>query len=606
MRRSTNTTNREARIVLRDDAQNCWLHFTALHEVVSVFRSDEVCAAIQHVTAAVEHDGLHAAGFIAYEAASAFDPSLPAKDDPAFPLLWFGLFEPPRVTSAPPPADGIDLPAAWRSSITREEHYRCVQTIRARISAGDVYQANFTYRLRAATTAAPWDLFVHLLGEQAPPYAAFIDTGAWAVCSVSPELFLRLDGEQIESRPMKGTAHRGLWCEDDAAKAAALSASAKERAENVMIADMMRNDLGRVAVCGSVEVPSLFDVERYPAVWQMTSTVRARTTAPLEQILAATFPPASCTGAPKRRAMEIIAELETEPRRIYTGAIGFIAPGRRAQFSVAIRTLLIEKATGQAEYGVGGGIVWDSEPNQEWDECAAKARTLSPRRRDFDLLETLRWTPDESYALLEHHLARLARSAQYFRFDVDLAHVREQLARLAASLPAAPHRVRLEISHGGALHCQTALLDPDALRFRDIRLAENAIDANDVFLYHKTSRRRVYEQALQSRPGSEDVLLYNAAGEITESTIANIAVEIDGVLCTPPLRCGLLPGTYRAWMLEQRRLQERTVCIEEALRSPCVYLMNAVRGMQQVRILTGNDSSSGLRNGQALSSANAF
>ena len=445
---------RAPQAILREPTTGKWLDFTAPCRVLTTHRIEEVLPLVRQVGEVVEQEGLYAAGFISYEAVPAFDESLPSKSCGSCPLLWFGLFRRVKETATLPEGRRASLPASWQPSVTQDEYRRCLRSIHAYIRDGHTYQVNFSYRLRTHTDVEPWDFFVALVGNDYVPYAAFVDTGQWAVCSASPELFLRLDGEQIESRPMKGTAARGLWFEDDCAKAVALRASAKERAENVMILDMVRNDLGRVAVTGSVHVPSLFDVERYPTVWQMTSTVRAQTRAPLAEIFRAAFPPASVTGAPKRRTMEIIAELESSPRQVYTGAIGFAAPGRRAQFNVAIRTALIDRASGQAEYGVGGGIVWDSKPAAEQQECLTKARVLSPRRRDFDLIETMLWSPRSGYWLHEYHLKRLARSAEYFGFQVDLCRIREELAIAAARLPPGRHRIRLVVSRQGACRCE--------------------------------------------------------------------------------------------------------------------------------------------------------
>jgi para-aminobenzoate synthetase/4-amino-4-deoxychorismate lyase len=427
-------------------------------------------------------------------------------------------------------------------------------------------------------------LFLRLAGGGDAPFAAFVDTGEWAVCSASPELFLRIDGERIESRPMKGTAARGLWSEDDQARKAALLDSEKERAENMMIVDMVRNDLGRVAEPGSVEVPALFTAEAYPAVWQLTSTVTARTRAPLDLSLAATFPPASITGAPKGRAKSIIAELETDPRRIYTGTIGWLVPGRHSQWNVAIRTVLVHKPSQTVEYGVGGGIVWDSTTAGEYGESEAKAKTLNPVPRTFDLLVTLLWTPRDGYALWDAHMARLARSGAFFGFMIDLRKIREALARVAAGLPPQACRVRLQVSRRGAVRCESVVLDAGSLSFTDVALAAGPFDRRDVFLYHKTSVRSVYESALRQRPGCSDVLLFNEAGEVTETTVANVAVEIGGVRYTPPVRCGLLPGTQRAVLLERGELRERVIRIEELREHPRVFLLNSVRGLHAVSV----------------------
>ena len=579
-----------ARLVLRNDADRNWLEFTEPARILSTCRIDEVPTLVREIEQCVEQEGCHAAGFIAYEAAPAFDPSLPVTADGGFPLLWFGLF--PRVTeiALPAPVEDAGPDLHWQPSLTREQYGRCLQTIRTYIGNGDTYQVNFTYRLRTTAAIDPWQLFLRIAGDGEAPFAGFVDTGDWAICSASPELFLRIDGDRIdgdliESRPMKGTAARGLWFEDDQAQREALVSSEKDRAENLMIVDMVRNDLGRVARSGTVRVPSLFRVERFPTLWQLTSTVTARTDAPLGRLLQATFPPASITGAPKRRTMEIIADLESAPRRIYTGSIGFIAPGRRAQFNVAIRTLLMHKPSGRLEYGVGGGIVWDSTSAGEYAESLTKTRVLRPGPRDFDLLETLRWSPVEGYGLLGYHLRRLLGSADYFGFAADPGRIREALEGHARGLlPAGTWRVRLLVSRTGGVRCESSPLDPESLGFADLVLARHPIDWRDPFLYHKTTRRTRYEDALRDCPGSIDVLLYNERGEATESTLANLAAEIDGVLWTPPLRCGLLPGTRRAMMLETGLLAERIMTIDEMLASPAVYLLNSVRGIHRVRV----------------------
>jgi len=351
-----------------------------------------------------------------------------------------------------------------------------------------------------------------------------------------------------------------------------------------MIVDMVRNDLGRVALCGSVHVSSLFEVERYPTVWQMTSTVRALTREPLDRILQATFPPASITGAPKCRTMEIIAELESSPRRIYTGTIGFMTPGRHAQFNVAIRTILLQKATGGAEYGVGGGIVWDSKTTDEYQECLTKTKVLSPITRDFDLFETILWSPHSGYSLLEYHMKRLDQSAEYFGFQANLGQIQDDLASLAAGLSSCQHRVRLLVSRHGKIRYEAIPIESTSMRFGDVVLAKSSVDSGNIFLYHKTTCRRVYEDAVRMSSGNDDVLLFNEAEQITESTVANVAVQIDGVLCTPPVLCGLLPGTLRAWMLDHGQLQERVISVQEALNSSNIYLLNSVRGMHKVQI----------------------
>jgi para-aminobenzoate synthetase/4-amino-4-deoxychorismate lyase len=453
------------------------------------------------------------------------------------------------------------------------------------IRNGDTYQVNYTYRMRARLQSDPFTLFLRLAAAQLPPFGAYVDTGDWVICSASPELFFHRTGDRVESRPMKGTAARGLWFEQDLEHANRLLESDKERSENVMIVDMVRNDLGRVARPGSVRVVNLFDVERYPTVLQLTSTVAAETDAGLVDLMRGLFPAASITGAPKARTMEIIAGVECSPRRIYTGTIGFVEPGGRSQFNVAIRTVLVNRATGEAEYGVGGGIVADSNREDEWNESRIKARALAARPPAFDLLETLLWTPETGYLLLGRHMKRLIQSADYFAFHADVLDIRDQLERHAARLPKTPHRVRLVVSRAGAVEIVSSPQDIDA-GFPAVALAASPVDPANPFLYHKTTNRSVYEQAIGARPGFEDVLLYNDRGEVTESTIANLVVEVDGALLTPPISSGLLPGTLRAHLIDEGKIREDVIGVREVSGAGRCYLLNSVRGFHPVTVVT--------------------
>jgi para-aminobenzoate synthetase/4-amino-4-deoxychorismate lyase len=346
---------------------------------------------------------------------------------------------------------------------------------------------------------------------------------------------------------------------------------------------MIRNDLGRVAETGSMQVPSLFEIERYPTVWQMTSTVTATSQRSVAEILTAMFPCASITGAPKIRTTHIIASLETTPRRIYTGCIGFIAPGQTAQFNVAIRTVLIDRENHQAEYGVGGGIVWDSTEQEEYAECLTKAHLLSGGWPEFSLLEALLWSPEAGYFLLDYHIRRLTDSGIYFGFPLDKAGVLEKLSRLAESLPGEVHKVQLRLASDGEITCRasplTAVPKPPLAR---LRLSPKPVDSTDLFLYHKTTHRQVYEVARKACPDCDDVLLWNERGEITESDTANVVVELDGERVTPPVSCGLLGGTFRRWLLDQGDIHERVVPVDDLPRCSKIYLINSVRKWREV------------------------
>lgn len=574
------------RVLLRDARAGRWLLFRQPREIVAATTPAEVLPAVERAEARVARDGLWAAGFVSYEAAPGFDAALRVRPDASgFPLLWLALCPPPE--DAPDP--GLDAapatsPVDWQPDMAPDGYRRSFARVKAYIRAGDTYQVNLSVRLRSRLAGDPAPLFARLLAAQPGGYGALVDAGPWRICSASPELFFTLDGDRIESRPMKGTAPRGLTFEQDEARAAELRASDKNRAENVMIVDMVRNDLGRVAEPGSVRAAELFAVERYPTLWQMTSTVEARTSAPLRDILRAAFPPASITGAPKARTVEIIAELESSPRRIYTGAIGFLAPGRRAQFNVAIRTLLVDGRTGEAEYGAGGGVVWDSACAAEQDEWRTKAEILTRAPVRFSLLESIRWTPSEGYHLLESHLARLARSAAYFGIPLRADAARARLAAEAAAFRDA-RKVRLLVDGAGAVACEPAPLGEPWTEPRQVRLAQRPIDPSNPFLYHKTTHRTVYDEARAGWPDADDVILHTPDGFVTESTIANVVAELDGELCTPPVACGLLPGTERAQLLERGVVVERPIRIEALRQCPRLFLVNSVRGMVPARLL---------------------
>ncbi len=580
----TNRADTINSVCLHDATQQQWLHFQNPKQIISAHRIEEVVPALNVIEELVSRSGLYAAGFIAYEAAPAFDAALAVNEDGAFPLIWFGLYDGPEEVSLPATqASHREQPLTWQPSVRRDAYEKAIEKIKLYIEAGDTYQVNFTVRLRAPFTGDPWSFFIELARAQDASYSAFVNTQEWIVCSASPELFFQLDGDELISRPMKGTAPRGLMAHDDIKQAEWLHHSEKDRAENVMILDMVRNDIGRIADTGSVHWNSLYEVEKYPTLWQMTSTVKARTEAGLCKILQALFPPASITGAPKPRTMEIIAELEQTPRRIYTGSVGFMSPHRTAQFNVAIRTVLIDKATGEAEYGVGGGIVWDSIDQMEFEECQTKARILTQRMPDFALLESILWTPDEGYFLLPYHLARLQDSAAYFSYSADMDAIRNKLDSLALTLPKTPHKIRLLVAKDGGITCQfEAIGKTPAAQPQRCCLASAPIDSANPFLYHKTTNRGVYEQTLATCPGYADVILWNEKGEVTESCIANIVVELDGELYTPPIECGLLPGTYRAYLLEQEKVRERVITMEHLAKSPHVYLISSVRKQREV------------------------
>jgi para-aminobenzoate synthetase/4-amino-4-deoxychorismate lyase len=594
--------------MLHDAGRGGWLAFRNPVAVVTANTVGEVLPALREAEALVNGRGLYAAGFISYEAAPGLDPTLKVRGrDGGPPLVWFGLYEGPEAAGRPegggevvgairsvgdgPPGrlfvesgQGVAGHAVWTPSVSGEEYAAALGCIKEQIAAGNTYQVNYTFRLRRAFDEDAERLFARLADAQRAQYTAYVEAGRWAICSASPELFFRREGQKLTTRPMKGTAARGLTLDEDRAQAEWLRHSEKNRAENVMIVDMLRNDLGRVAAIGSVRVPRLFELERYPNVWQMTSTVTAETDASLVEVMQALFPCASITGAPKHSTMNLIAQLESTARGVYTGCIGHFGPGQQAQFNVAIRTVVVDREAGTAEFGVGGGIVWDSETEAEYDECLAKARVLTAPAAEFELFESLRWRPDEDFFLLAHHLRRMGESAEYFGFAFDREGATAQLAAAAERWPRQAHKVRLFLNRKGQTRIDAQPIAwPPAETIR-ARLAKAPIDSVDKFLYHKTMRREVYAAALADFPACDDVVLWNERGEVTETCHGSVVARVAGKCITPPLTSGLLPGTFRAWLLERGEVEERVLRVEDLARCEALWRVNSVRGWQRMEV----------------------
>jgi para-aminobenzoate synthetase / 4-amino-4-deoxychorismate lyase len=461
---------------------------------------------------------------------------------------------------------------AYHSAVTR---------IRELIHAGDCYQVNFTFPLQGRLHGAPLALYEALRQAQPVRHGACIDDGRRRILSRSPELFVERQGKRLRCRPMKGTAPR-----DSAPQA--LASSEKNRAENVMIVDLIRNDLGRLTPPGGVRVDSLCEIEAYPSVWQMTSSVSAAPVdASLVDILRALFPCGSVTGAPRIRAMEIIRALESTPRGLYCGALGWLAPDGDFRLNVPIRTL-VQTGDDSMVLGIGSGIVADSDPAAEWQECLLKSRFLSALPAGFALFETLLCHPADTapYPLLARHLARLSHSAASFgfRFDPQLAH--ERLVTLATRLPAQPHRVRLQLTQDGQLSLHQAPLDPLPAD-PTVALAEEPLDSTDLLLRHKTTARARYDRALAQAQadGHFDLLFFNERGELAEGARSTVFVELDGQLCTPPLACGLLDGVLRRELLEHGRAVERILLRKDLALAEALYLGNALRGLFRVQLV---------------------
>jgi para-aminobenzoate synthetase/4-amino-4-deoxychorismate lyase len=554
--------------------ENNWLLFQHPSQIIQANRIEEVVPALITLEKQV-NTGKFAAGFLSYESAEAFDPALSTHPGSDFPLLRFGLYQAPqKLASLPVTYEDFTL-GPWVSDIRLPEYRQIINRIKIHLADGDSYQVNYTLRMRSSFSGSSYRFFEQITASQKAGFGAYLQFGNYTVCSASPELFFRLDGDRLHSRPMKGTISRGRIPVEDLINFQKLQNSPKDRAENVMIVDMLRNDMGKISVPGSVAVQQLFSLEKYPTVWQMTSTVSSRTSAAVAEIIRALFPCASVTGAPKPYTMGIIRNLETSPRKIYTGAIGVIAPERKAQFSVAIRTVLIDRNTGVAEYGVGGGIVWDSTADDEFHECELKTRVLSQSWPDFQLIESLFWSPETGYTLLDYHLNRLIDSARYFDYPVNRNRVRHFLEDKTRDFPAAPLKVRLLLQSNGAFDLLWEI--PGTSGPVRIRLAKTPVDTGDIFLYHKTTNRSVYEKALAECTCVDDVILWNQCGEITEASSSNIVLLLNNHYVTPPVKSGLLPGTQRAELINQGKLKEKVLYKTDLKNADEIILINSVR-----------------------------
>jgi len=558
--------------------------------VLTAVRPDEVADVLQEVHDATER-GSWAFGYVAYEAAAGLDAQLPGGCGAPgeTPLVWFGLCdEPARVAPVPLPGGPAPDAPPWRPDWTDEEHARGVETVREHIAAGDTYQCNLTDRLRTTVPGDPLALYARLALAQRGAYNAYLDLGRHVVASASPELFFEWAGDEVRTRPMKGTAPRGRTTAEDARQTHVLLTSAKEQAENLMIVDLLRNDLGRIADVGSVHVDELFSLERYPTVWQMTSQVSARIQPGigLLDLFRALFPCGSVTGAPKRRTMQLIDALEPTPRGIYCGAVGLVAPPTapfRARFNVAIRTVVLDRPSGRAVYGAGGGITWDSDAGRERAELHAKAAVLAHDVTEHRLLETLAFDPAAGLRNRDRHLARMADSAEWLGFRFERAEV---LAALREALAGRtdPARVRVLLSRAGSVAVELQPLP--VVDDRPVRLAidDEPVDSGSPWLQHKTTRRDVYTTAALRHPEADDVVLLNERGEVTETTIGNLAVRLDGRWWTPPTTSGCLPGVERGRLLELGVLQERVLNAAELLAAEDLAVLSSLRGWRSARL----------------------
>lgn len=584
----TGSSTPYAIVDFRSDADRSARRLT-FTEPLGVWRADSIdrVVAVLDEAERAARDGRWVVGFVSFEAAAAFDAAFERSRTASLPLAWFAQFAAP-VESLDDGAesmygDGPGEPAdlETETTITDARYADAVRRIHEYIDAGDVYQVNFTVPFTALRRASPRAIYERMRRAQGGAYSCLLDIGDACILTASPELFFERRGERIHSRPMKGTAPRGLHPAADAAARDRLVDSEKERAENVMIVDVVRNDLGRIATVGTVQVDALCQPERYPSVWQLTSTVGAdlRHGVSLAEVFGALFPPASVTGAPKIRATSIIRELEDVPREIYCGAVGIVRPGGDATFNVAIRTAWTAAGSDVLHLNAGGGITADSTAIGELREVGAKLAAFTRPIAPPALFETMR-VERGVVIRLERHLSRMEASAAYFGIPFDHAIARRVLDETIASAERADLvRVRLDLLPEGTI---TALARPHDPALppggASVVFARSPVDRGDVRLYHKCADRARYDAAMASAPGMFDVVLWNGDGQATELTRGNLVVELGGRRLTPPVDCGLLGGVLRAELLDRGEIEERVLGLDDVRAADRLWFVNSLRG----------------------------
>jgi para-aminobenzoate synthetase / 4-amino-4-deoxychorismate lyase len=578
------------------DNQRSYL-FVDPAEILCARRPDEIADVFGRLEDALRR-GRYVAGYASYDCGALAEIGT-ADERATGPLLWFGVYERVFVFDhrrgqfegeAPSLGEAEARAEEARDEIrpigvamSASEHASRVAAIHDYIRAGDTYQVNLTTNVELEYSGSPVGLFSGLGRQQRVAYSAFINDGVRSILSFSPELFYRAEAGRITTRPMKGTAARGRNLEEDERISDWLATDAKNRSENVMIVDLLRNDLGRVCEFGTVSVDELFATEKYETVWQMTSTVRGKLRADLSQVevFKHLFPCGSVTGAPKLRTMEIIRELEQGPRDVYTGAIGYFAPNGNATFNVAIRTLVLE--SGRGKMGIGSGIVIDSIAEREYDECKLKANFLTEKSPEFELIEALLW--DGKYRLLSMHMDRLESSARYFDFVFDRELIIGRLDEYESALRAGTkYKVRLLLNRTGSVVIGGASIQSSASTGKVV-LASERTSSTDRFLFHKTTNREKYDRLQRevARLGYDDVLFMNERDEITEGAISNVFIVVGDRWYTPPLDCGVLPGIFRQHILETNdAASEKVFRLEDLKEADAIYICNAVRGLREV------------------------
>ena len=527
---------------------------------------------------AYQETGYYAVGYVSYEAAPAFEKKLAVHPAPLMGeyLLYFTIHEKVETLPFPEDYEAVDLPANWQEEVEAPAYRKAIETIQHHIRQGDTYQVNYTVQLSQELEADPLAIYNRLVVEQKAHYNAFIQHDDVAILSISPELFFEQDDRLLTTRPMKGTTRRGLTSQADLKEAAWLEADPKNRAENMMIVDLLRNDMNRISEIGSEQVTRLCQVEQYSTVWQMTSTIESRLRAEIDlvQTFRALFPCGSITGAPKISTMEIIHKTEKAPRGVYCGTIGILLPKGKRIFNVAIRTLQMQGD--QAIYGVGGGITWDSKWESEYQETKQKSAVLYRQEPRFELLTTGRIHQGE-LTFLEQHLTRLREASRYFAYPFNepklLNELQEELAHVDPSLD---YRCRIALQKNGTFHLVITELTDLPASYLQAQLTEQKLDLATPFTYFKTSQRDHLSQS------NHEQIFHLPDGSLLETTIGNLVLEIEGQLYTPPAHLPLLDGIYRRHLLETQQVEEKLLTLNDLIDADRIYACNALRGLYEL------------------------
>jgi para-aminobenzoate synthetase/4-amino-4-deoxychorismate lyase len=564
--------------------------FQDFHKILTFKAGDNVDLFFKGIEDFVKK-GFWLCGYFAYEFGYFLEPAFHAlRQKSAYPLAWFGVCRKPTLINQSyhqPNFKNADLFYAVKNikpNICQREYAAKISRIKDYLKEGLTYQVNFTFKVKFDFRGDVLDFYLNLRKSQPTSYMALINMGESFILSLSPELFFRREGKTIVTRPMKGTSGRGLTWDGDKKNQEELKKNAKIKAENVMIVDLLRNDLGRIAQ--KVWVPRLFQVEKYRTLYQMTSTIKAKlfkSDVKIKDIFTSLFPCGSVTGAPKIKTMDIIRSLEKEPRGIYTGAIGYISPEKEACFNVAIRTILLNQ--GKGEMGIGGGIVDDSVEKYEYEEALLKAKFLVEKFPQFSLIETILWQENKGYFLLDLHLERLKNSCDYFSISLDFKKLKKNLKIAQANMNQGKWKVRILVNPLGQVSIERQPLEELNTPVR-VKISAQRINPGNVFLYHKTTRRHIYdrENRRARRQGFFEVIFLNINGQVTEGAISNIFILKQGRLYTPPVKCGLLEGVLRKHLLREGKVEEKIIYPKDILDADKWYIGNSVRGLMEARL----------------------